>query len=202
MKSIDLTNQKFGKLTAISRVKGSKWLCLCECGNTKEIRTNSLTRGSTISCGCYHKEEVAKRHTTHNRSKDRLYHEWQYLKRRCYNPGYKYYERYGGRGISVCEEWKNNFVAFKEWAESNGYDDSLTLDRIDYDGNYEPDNCRWVTRKVQQNNRSSNLFFTIDGETKTLAQWCEIYKVPHERTRYRVKHGWDIVTALTAPTSH
>ena len=100
----------------------------------------------------------------------------------------------------MCDEWKNNFVVFQQWALSNGYTNELTLDRIDVNGNYEPSNCRWVTRKVQQNNNRRNLNFTINGETKTLAQWCEIYGVPHERTRSRVvNRGWNILDALTIP---
>ena len=201
----DLTNQRFGRLVVLERAENDKhsctcWVCKCDCGNIKTIRGNALRRGLTVSCGCYHKEDLTNRLTTHNASKTRLFREWQYMKRRCYNPNYKFYSYYGARGITMCDEWKNNFVVFQQWALSNGYTDKLTLDRIDTNGNYEPSNCRWVTRKVQQNNNRRNLNFTINGETKTLAQWCEIYDVPHERTRSRVvNRGWNILDALTTP---
>ena len=122
------------------------------------------------------------------------------MKRRCYNPNYKFYSYYGARGIKMCDDWRNNFVSFQQWALSHDYADNLTLDRIDVNGDYEPLNCRWVTRKIQQNNNRRNRNFTINNETKTLAQWCEIYGVPHERTRNRViNKGWDILDALTTP---
>lgn len=200
MKKIDITNQKFGRLTALSRIEGSKWKCKCECGNIVYVRTNSLIQGRTLSCGCYHKDKVKEINTRHDLSDSRIYRIWQNMKRRCYNSNYKYYSYYGKKGVTMCDEWKNNFESFYEWSMSAGYSDKLTIDRINSNGNYEPDNCRWITRKEQQNNISSNLNFTINGETKTLAQWCEIYKAPHERTRYRVKNGWDILSALTTPS--
>ena len=202
---VDMTNKKFGRLTVLQRAENDRhgnacWLCECDCGSQKVVLGSSLRKGLTVSCGCYHKDEITKRSTTHNSSRTRLFREWQYMKRRCYNPNYKYYSYYGKKGITVCEEWKNDFVAFQQWSLSNGYSDNLTLDRINSDGNYEPSNCRWVTRKVQQNNRSSNIKITINGETKTLAQWCEIYNVPHERTRNRiVNKGWNAIDALTTP---
>ena len=199
MKKIDIANQKFGRLTALSRVKGSKWKCKCECGNIVYVRTNSLIQNYTLSCGCYHKDKLKEINARHNLSNARIYHIWQNIKRRCYNQNYKYYSYYGKKGITMCDEWKSSFESFYEWSMSAGYSDKLTIDRINSNGNYEPNNCRLVTRKEQQNNISSNLNFTIDGKTKTLAQWCEIYNVPHERTRYRVKNGWDILSALTTP---
>ncbi|MBQ2055435.1 MAG: hypothetical protein II489_03965 [Bacteroidaceae bacterium] len=122
------------------------------------------------------------------------------MKRRCYNPNNKFYAYYGVRGISICDEWLNDFTSFRDWAVSAGYDETLTIDRIDSDGNYEPSNCRWISRKAQVNNRRSNRFYEINGERKTIAEWCEIYNVPHERTRRRVVNdGWDILDALTTP---
>ena len=205
-KVIDLTGKRFGRLVVIKRLENDKhysacWLCKCDCGNIKSIKGNSLRRGLTVSCGCYHKETVTNRQTTHNSSKTRLFRIWQHMKARCYNPNYKFYSYYGGRGITICDEWRNDFISFQQWSLSHGYTDELTLDRINTNGNYEPDNCRWVTRKIQQNNNRRNLNFTINGETKTLAQWCEIYGVPHRRTRYRaIDLGWDIVDALTIPS--
>lgn len=202
---IDLTGKTFGYLTVLNRAENnsrgdSRWLCRCKCGNEKIILGKSLRSGATVSCGCYHKEVVAKQMTTHGESKTRLFTIWQNMKRRCYNPNNKFYAYYGGRGISVCDEWLNDFVSFRDWAVSTGYDETLTIDRIDSDGNYEPSNCRWISRKAQVNNRRSNRFYEINGKRKTIAEWCEIYNVPHERTRRRVVNdGWDILDALTTP---
>ena len=98
---------------------------------------------------------------------------WDRMKRRCYNPRYEHFERYGGRGITVCDEWRDDFKAFYDWAVSNGYENGLTLDRADNDGNYTPDNCRWVTQKEQSNNRASCRMITRDGITKTVTEWAE-----------------------------
>lgn len=199
----DLKNKKFGRLTVIEEVEvayRSKWLCQCDCGNQKIIREDALLSGATVSCGCYHKEIVSVKQTTHGESKTRLYHEWQQMKRRCNNPNYKFYPYYGGRGIIICDEWQSDFEAFRAWSLSHGYDDSLTLDRIDSNGNYEPANCRWATRKTQQNNTRRTRLFTINGKTKSIAEWCRIYNAPHERVRRRViNEGWEIEKALTTP---
>lgn len=201
----DLTGKQFGYLTVLSRAENgsqgdTRWLCRCKCGNEKVILGKALRSGATVSCGCYHKEVVSKGQTTHGGSKSRLFTIWQNVKRRCYNQNYKFYSYYGGRGISMCDEWRNDFVAFRDWANANGYDDSLTLDRIDTNGNYEPSNCRWATRKQQMNNNRRNHVYEIDGVSKTIAQWCEEYSVPHERVRRRVvNEGWDILSALTTP---
>ena len=199
-KLIDITNQRFGRLKVIEYVGNSKWLCQCDCGKQKVISGRGMREGLVISCGCYHKEDIKSSQTTHNSSKTRIYHIWQNVKRRCYNPNYIYFKYYGGKGIIMCNEWLNDFPAFKEWSLKNGYSDVLTLDRIDSNGNYEPSNCRWVSRKDQQNNTSRCHKFTIDGQTKTIAEWCSIYNVPHERIRRRVvNEGWDILDALTTP---
>ena len=202
---VDLTGKTFGRLTVISRAENDKhhcaqWNCLCSCGNKKVVGGQALRRGLTVSCGCYHKDELKKRLTTHGQSKTKLFREWQYMKRRCYQTTYKFYCYYGMRGIKVSDEWKEDFLAFKQWALSNGYEEGLTLDRIDPDGNYEPNNCRWVTRKEQMNNTRATHKYTINGETHSIAGWCEIYNVPHERVRRRViNEGWDILKALTTP---
>ena len=160
-KLIDLTGQKFGRLTVLERVKslnGKKfcgWKCTCECGNVSFQQSNSLTSGRVKSCGCYAKERTSKTHIaeTHGGSNTRLYITWRNMRVRCKKPNDKRYYCYGGRGISVCEEWDNSFVAFRDWAMSNGYRDDLTIDRIDADGNYSPDNCRFVTRAENNKNR-------------------------------------------------
>lgn len=158
-KPIDLTGKRFGRLTVIEKtsIDTSKevcWLCQCDCGNiTKPIRSSDLRRGDAISCGCFRKEFMSKKQTVHGLENTRVYNIWNNMNYRCYNAKSNNYKYYGSRGITVCDEWRNSVKAFYDWAMSNGYSDDLTLDRIDVNGNYEPSNCRWVTMKVQNNNK-------------------------------------------------
>ena len=162
---IDLTEKRFGRLTVIKRV-GTKndsplWLCECECGNSAEINTRSLSTGNTKSCGCIHSEQLAKRNyenRIHGDVDSRLYGIWHGMKQRCYDSNRKDYENYGGRGITVCDEWKEDYSAFQKWALGNGYNYNAdymkcTLDRVKVNGPYAPWNCRWVDAKTQANNR-------------------------------------------------
>ena len=132
-----------------------QWKCLCECGVTKVIRDEALKRGATRSCGCIHRESIYKAiaaSTKHGEYKTRLHGIWNGMLQRCYNPKRIKYKDYGGRGIQVCPEW-HDYIRFRDWAITNGYEDDLSLDRINNDGNYEPTNCRWATAKQQANNR-------------------------------------------------
>lgn len=162
MKLIDLVGKQFGKLTVIEKTQSKKYpsggggvvyLCLCECGNKKEILAGNLRSGHTTSCGCVQNQTRATIHTKHGASNHRLHNIWTDMKQRCYNPKAKSFKDYGGRGIAICDEWKDNFQAFYDWAMANSYSDDLTIDRKDVDGNYCPENCRWATKKEQRHNR-------------------------------------------------
>lgn len=170
----DLTGQKFGRLTALHYLnnyhkKGVWWLCVCECGNLVEVRNCNLTSGNTKSCGCFRHTKLMK----HGLYQTRLYHIWLNMKNRCCNYKHESYKNYGGRGIKVCSEWKDDFMGFYNWAMSNGYNDKLSIDRIDNDGNYSPNNCRWTTIKQQANNRRTNVYLTYNGKTQTMKQWAD-----------------------------
>jgi hypothetical protein len=158
----DITGERFGKWTVLSRAENNKegravWVCRCDCGTVRKVIGKTLISGKSSCCGCTRKENASKAssrsNTKHGMRKTRLYTIWQSMKGRTKYPSTNSYERYGGRGIKVCEEWEKDFTAFAQWALSNGYSDELTLDRIDPDGNYEPSNCRWATWSQQARNK-------------------------------------------------
>ena len=188
-KFVDLTGQKFGRLTVIERAenKGKHllWRCKCDCGEICLAAGTHLKSGSKQSCGCLLREHAKglskKVNVTHGLSESRIYRTYISMKQRCYNPNIKSYKDYGGRGITVCAEWLNDFSAFYEWAMANGYADDLTIDRKDVNGNYEPSNCRWATRKEQNNNKRNNKEITYKGETHTMAGWIEILKAEQRK---------------------
>lgn len=162
----DLTGQRFGRLVVIERAGSDKhnravWKCQCDCGEVRVQYSGNLRSGLVNSCGCLRAERNKERNTTHGKSKNRLYCVWIDMKKRCYNPITHNYHRYGGRGITVCDEWKNDFQAFYDWAMANGYDENApkgqcTIDRIDNDKCYSPDNCRWVDTATQNKNKSNS----------------------------------------------
>lgn len=135
----------------------------------------------------------------HGKRNTRLYRIWLQMKNRCYNENTERYSDYGGRGISVCDEWKNNFQTFYDWSMSNGYDEHLTIDRIDNDGNYSPENCRWSTVQEQVRNTRSNVLLTLNGETHCVAEWSEITGIKETTIRSRIRYGWNTERILTNP---
>lgn len=176
---IDMTGKKVGRLTAIKRIgtrKGSAlWLCQCECGNTLEVNTSTLNSGNTKSCGCIHSEQLAKRNyenRIHGDADSRLYGVWRSMKQRCYDSNRKDFKNYGGRGITVCDEWKNNYSVFLKWSLANGYDYSAdymkcTIERASGNGPYAPWNCQWVDAKTQaKNRRTENVRRSANGTYK------------------------------------
>lgn len=204
----DLTGQRFGRLTVIKRVENKtypsgqkkvEWLCKCECGKETTVSSQCLLNGHTKSCGCTKGEFIRQKKATHKESNTKLYRIWQAMKRRCYNANTKDYKLYGSRGIAVCDEWFNSFEAFEKWAIVNGYDDTLTIDRIDVNGNYEPSNCRWATPKEQANNKRNNHLLTYNNKTQTLQQWADEMNIKRSTILTRLNRGWSIERALTKP---
>lgn len=193
--SYDLVGKRFGSLTVIKKCderKSSKvrWLCKCDCGNYTTPITRRLTKGITTSCGCKRRLTI-----THGMSKTNLYKTWTSMKKRCFNPSEPCYGRYGGKGITVCDEWKDSFEAFAEWAMSHGYEEGLTIERKDYTKGYSPANCCWIPHDEQARNKSNNVRITYNGETKILAEWCRElgldYRKISQRRRYLEKKGID-----------
>ena len=189
----DLTGKKYGMLTVLSfscrEKKDNKWLGRCECGKEKEIWARAFKSGSTISCGCHRKKILS--HKTHGLSNTKLYACWHSMIERCFNPNSKAYRNYGGRGISVCDEWtgKDGFMSFYLWSISNGYSVGLSIDRIDNDKEYSPNNCRWATRTEQQNNKRTNKRITYNGETHTYAEWERILGLRRGLIKTRMSKG-------------
>ena len=205
-KVLELTGQRFGRLTAIRREGTSNdgkalWTCRCECGSLVTTKSTLLKSGRTRSCGCLQRETVVAINkackTTHLSTKSRLYSEWRGMRRRCSENNTEKCKYYADRGITVCDEWRNSFVAFRDWALANGYRDDLTIDRIDNDGNYCPENCRWTTVAEQNRNRSCTRIITHDGQTRTLAEWSKITGIAYDKLRKRIAYGWSVERALT-----
>lgn len=194
---IDLTNQRFGRLVALEDAGHNSsnktvWKCLCDCGNIHYATTSDLRRGDSTSCGCFHKEQLGNRRRKHGYSNTKLYKTWKNIRARCNNPNEPNYPRYGGRGIKVCDEW-NDFINFKAWSESNNYNPSLSIDRINNDGNYEPSNCRWVDKTTQIRNRSITRKVEFNGEKITIKELSEKYNVNYFLLYDRIiKYKWSV----------
>lgn len=175
------------------------WLCECRCGTRRLVRAADLRNGASKSCGCYQKQRASEVCTKHANKDSRLYSIWASMCYRCSKPEHPSFYLYGGRGISVCREWFDSFDCFAQWAYQNGYQDALTIDRIDVDGNYCPANCRWATPKEQANNRRVCVYLEYNGEVKTATQWAEEYHIDPHTLQDRIKRGWSAEDAITKP---
>lgn len=199
MKKVDMTGKRCGKLTVLEQVEGVKpvtWKCLCDCGNITIVRGGNLRSGGVKSCGCAKFEK----HSTHHLSQTRLYRKWVGMKRRCYDTQNAAYNEYGGRGITMCDEWKADFLAFREWALKTGYEDGLSIERIDVNKGYCPENCKWLPISEQANNRRTCLMFEYNGKTQNLTQWCKEFNVNYKLVNDRIKQkGWSFERAMFTP---
>lgn len=203
MKPVDYTGQRFGKLTVGKRVEtankssGTKVECVCDCGNATTAYISNMQRGLTKSCGCLQKEAVRKARTTHGMKDSSEYVIWFGMKARCYNPKSTHYKDYGGRGIAMCDEWKESFEAFYRDMGPRPSPDH-TVDRKDNDKGYSKDNCRWATWAEQGRNRRNNLYYVFDGERKTLSEWCRELRIDYSRMYYLLSLGMDFEDAADA----
>ena len=200
----DLRGFKFGRLLVIERApaetnKNSYWRCVCDCGNETIVSRVNLRNGNTQSCGCYAKEiakspqrigKIVSKRTKHGGVGTPLYAVWAGIKARVGNPNAANYERYGGRGIRICPEWKNDFQSFQKWSMENGYKKGLSIDRIDNNGDYCPENCRWVDGKTQMRNRCVSKIASYHGLEKTIAEWAEISGLPYNTVWHRFDNNW------------
>lgn len=208
MKAIDITGQKFGRLTVVEKVGSKKgegvlWRCKCDCGGEVEVTGKKLRNGNTKSCGCIAKELLVARNKasgTHGMTATPTWISWDSMKQRCLNVKHKSYAIYGGRGIKICDRWLESFEDFL--ADMGERPEGMTLDRIDVDGDYTPGNCRWATSETQSNNRTNNRLVEYRGVTQTLAKWARELGISRQALRYRLDHGWSIREAFEMKLNH
>ncbi len=199
----DLEGQRFGRLIAYGVVGRNKqfqpiWHCHCDCGNTFDTGWNGLHKGRTTSCRCWNREKAATRCYRHGHNKTSILNTYNAMIRRCSSPKDKRWSRYGGRGITVCDRWKDSFINFLE--DMGERPEGLTLERIDNDGNYEPSNCKWATKKEQANNKSNIHLVTFNGITQSIRTWCDELNLIYGRVLQRVQAGWAIEDAFFKPS--
>ena len=201
-KFIDLTGKRFGRLIVLRYVdkdtqRNSRWLCMCDCNKEKVVRGNNLKSGVTKSCGCLSIEKTKQRSTKHGHYMSITYQSWECMNQRCNNLNYKQYKDYGGRGIKICARWKNfsNFLEDMGERPTNKY----SLDRIDNDGNYCKENCRWATRTEQQRNRQDNRLISFDNKMLCPIEWSEKTGIAEKTIRWRLDNNWSIKKTLTTP---
>ena len=198
---LDLVGQRFGNWTVIGQAESKKrltiWLCQCDCGTRRNVRTTHLRDGRSKSCGCTQYDHLRNR--DRNFPKDirirRLYTTWRNMHARCEDTKNISFKNYGGRGITVCDEW-NDYTSFAKWAINNGYSNTLTIDRIDSNGKYEPSNCRWIPLQEQCRNKRTSRLATINGITKTVGEWAREYNVVPNTVYRRLNNGMSIIDAL------
>ncbi len=206
---VDLTGSRFGKLTVMRQAEDyvyengkrrTQWECRCDCGNTVFVEQSNLKRGNSSSCGCLCRELNIRRSTKHGDKHTRLYRIWCGIKCRCQNENSTSYENYGARGITMCKEWQDSYTHFKEWALNNGYTETnhlLSIDRLDVNGDYTPENCKWSNPKEQANNRRNTAFITFNNESHSLSEWSDIVGIKYHTLFARIyKLGWDLGDAL------
>ena len=198
---VDLSGRRFGRLIVLERAESKNgstyWKCICDCGTEKEICASHLSSGKIVSCGCLSVERFSKINKTHGMSNTRIYNIWCGMKTRCYDKNCESYKNYGDRGITICREWLDDFMNFYNWAMDNGYSDDLSIDRINVNGNYEPDNCRWSTRKEQSCNTRSTKLFNHNGKAKTLKQISLDEKINYNTLLKKVsENGNDVDKAI------
>jgi hypothetical protein len=209
MRVIDLSGKRFGRLSVLmyshSFNRRKYWVCKCDCGKDVLSYTNLLLSGKVRSCGCLAIELKLKRSLKHGlATKNRTtsdYDIWCHIKARCFNKNEKSYKHYGGRGITMCDEWKNDFYAFYSYMGARP-SNIHTVDRINTNGNYEPGNCRWATQKEQQNNRRNNHIIEYDGVSLTISQWSEKINIKQPTIRRRLKMNWSAEKTLLTPLKH
>lgn len=202
-KPTNLREMRFGRLIAKEPTENRGcgkviWRCVCDCGKDAYVLNYNLLSGHTLSCGCLKKERLKEASTTHGMTKSRLYRTWRHMIERCQNPNIRNYANYGGRGITVCETWQD-FSVFAKWALENGYNSTLTIERIDNNKGYSPDNCRWATHFEQASNKRSNHLYTMNGETDTITNWARRCGIAPELVFCRLYDGWSEYEALTIP---
>jgi hypothetical protein len=200
MKRIDRTGETYGRLTVIEHVPNApgakdtnaRWLCRCVCGTTKVVYGQDLKKGKVVSCGCWNQEKRTK----HGMSHTHVHKVWIAMRDRCRNPNNLAFKNYGGRGIKVCDRW-DSFSDFL--ADMGDRPEGFDLDRIDNNGNYEPSNCRWLSRQKNLNNKRTNRFLELRGETHTIAEWSRITGLSWLTIRQRLRYGWTVERTLTEP---
>jgi hypothetical protein len=206
--AIDITGKRFGRLVVVKmlpsivqgKVRRAKCLCQCDCGQTKEVLSTQLKTGHVSSCGCLQKQSRILSNTKHGLTDSRLYSIWESMKTRCTNPKHKLYSRYGGRGINIDKEWNHSFESFYNWSINNGYSENLTLDRIDNNLGYVPNNCRWATRTEQSRNTCNNIFITYNEETFCATDWSRRLGGTNGLVSNRIKRGWSKEKAVSIPS--
>lgn len=198
----ELNGKKFNRWTVLDGSSSDKILCKCECGTIRSVRKYAIINGHSLSCGCLQKENAAKScisRTRHGKHKHPIYVCWTHMKERCFTKTCKSYKNYGGRGISVCEEWLD-FETFYRWAKSNGWQKGLSIERKDNDGNYCPENCTWIPKNQQTKNTRKNVKIEIDGKVLNLSEWARRFGISLGAIYYRVNHkGWPIEKAIITP---